>query len=84
MANNFSASVEGAILPNPTVVNVVNVKYRDETYLSFNDGPPVEAFCKREKKLINSWRKKLAFNQTNEKHWNGLQTYVSHMKVNDI
>lgn len=54
MANNFSASVEGAILPNPTVVNVVNVKYRDETYLSFNDGPPVEAFCKREKKLINS------------------------------
>ena len=44
IANSFSASVFGATFPKPTVVNVVNVKYRDVTYLASRDGPPVVSF----------------------------------------
>ena len=37
--NTFSAAVFGAILPNPTVVKLVSMKYNELIYASPFDGP---------------------------------------------
>ena len=39
MVKIFSLSVSAATLPKPTLVMQVMVKYRDETYMVFLEGP---------------------------------------------
>lgn len=41
MLNTFSLFVSGEIFPNPTLVRMVKVKYRDDMYLDLMSGPPV-------------------------------------------
>ena len=43
MEKIFSELVFGETLPNPTLVKLLNVKYRAVTYLSLTDGPELES-----------------------------------------
>ena len=41
MEKIFSLLVFGEMFPNPTLVKLLNVKYKAVMYFDFNEGPPM-------------------------------------------